>query len=503
MTTPPPPAIVQPSPAPPPRQPERIVPRAPWFRVLLATEMAERFGFFGLQATLVLYLAASAQDGGLGLRTVDAAALTGTWISLTYMLGGPGGWLADRVLGIRPTMMLGGLVSMAGHFALAVPAPAASATGLVLVSVGAGLYRPNHQAMANLLFGDSARRESGISLLYVGVQFSALIAPLVVGFVGDRVNWHAGFLCGGVVMLAGLVQLALARGTFLGVGDRPGRPLGPAGRRRLRRYGVLLGAALTALTGAIVAVMPPVGIVGLLGMCTLVAPAVAFVLLYRNRRLRPVDRRRLSAFGWVILAWTLFFTMIAQGGSVMLLFAQDSTDRDIAGFEVPAGWFLSVSPLFVLIMAPVFAWLLPRLGEGVRVVPRKFAMALLLCGGSFLVMAVAAWLGAGGGRVSPLWLVAAYLLLSCSEVVVIAVGTAAASDVLPRAFIAQTIGVLGLFAAFGGGVGSQIVWLADAVPAAAYYLGYGLVVCGVGVLIALIRRRIVRGLTAADAEPAG
>ena len=470
--------------------------RERWFSTLFFTELAERFGFFGLQAVLVIFVAQPLARGGLGLPAATAAALAGTWISVTYLLGGPGGWLADRVLGVRRTLLLGGVVTAIGHFTMAVPTTVTSGIGLLLVSAGAGLYRPNHQAMCNMLFGsESTRRESGISMLYVGVQLSALLAPLLVGLVGDRYGWHLGFLCGGVMMLLGLIVLRRGTRFFGGVGEDIARPLRGRETRRAVRIGVICGLLAIALVGlGSAGLLPVFAVISLLGLVTLVAPIVAYVLLYRDRGLTGADKTKLRSFLWVVVGWTLFFMMISQGGSVMLLFAQNSTDRNLFGFSVPASWFESVSPFCILILAPVFAWLLPRMGGGTGALPRKFTIALLLSGGSFVVMAGGALLASGGHLVSPLWLVLAYFMLSCAELIVLAAGTAAASDVVPKAYISQTIGVLGLFAAFGGGVGSQIVLIAQVLPADGYYLAFGLVVCVVGVVMLVRRRAISRGL---------
>lgn len=169
-----------------------------WYRTLFLTDMAERFGFYGMQAILVLYAVAPPGRGGLGLPAVDAAALFGAWIGLAFMFSMPGGWAGDRVLGPRRAVLAGGVVIASGHLSLAAPAGAwtgaCTALGLILLALGTGLYKPNHQAMINMMFGpDSGRRESGISLMYVGIQVSALLAPLITGYLGERVDWHLGF----------------------------------------------------------------------------------------------------------------------------------------------------------------------------------------------------------------------------------------------------------------------------------------------------------------------
>jgi POT family proton-dependent oligopeptide transporter len=480
--------------------------RPRWFRTLFITDLWERFGFFGLQSLMVLFVSTSTQSGGLGLPTAEAAALTGSWIGLTFMLGGPGGWVGDRLLGVRPTMVLGGVVIVAGHFALALPAAWSSALGLVLVSAGTGLYKPNHQAITNMMYGDSDRREAGLSWMFMGVQIGTLLAPLVVGLIGEMVSFRLGFTVTGVVMAIGVAQLMLGVQRFGGVGERPTRPLDAAARARLKRRTLIISSVVVvlgmaaAMGGALTVGM----LLALFGMAALIAPIWSYISLYRNKGLRPVDRARMRAFLWILVVWTMFFMIVAQGGSVLLLFAKDSTDRELFGLTVPTSWFQAANPFFLLVLSPVFAWALPRIKGGL---PIKFSIALTLGGGSFVLMAWAASFAMDGAKVSPLWLMVVFAMQACGELVIMVVAIAAASEILPRAYISQVIGLLSLFGALGGGLGSQIVLLAQNLPAVVYYLTYGLAAVVLGVVVGLRRKSIARGLeltaTAPEAETIG
>lgn len=472
----------------------------PWYRTLFLTDMWERFGFYGMQAILVLYAAAPADRGGLGLPVVDAAALFGAWIGLAFMCSMPGGWIGDRVLGARRALLAGGVVIALGHFSLAVPAGSftgiSTAGGLILLALGTGLYKPNHQAMINMMFGaDSGRRESGISLMYVGIQLSALLAPLITGYLGERVNWHLGFAVAGVAMLVGVVQLATASSRFGPVGAGPVWPLDAAERRTVaRRTVAVLAALLTlAVAGLLTGTLTPGSGIVVVGLTGLVVPVLAFLVVHRHPQLRAADRQRLRAFLWVFLGSALFWMMIAQDGSVLTLFARDSTDLDVAGFTLPVSWLLSATPLFILFLAPCFALALPRIRTGAAV-PTKFALGLLLAGTSFVLMAVAAALAADGTRISPLWLLTVYLMHACGELIIAAVSISAAADVLPPAFLGQTLGLLWLFAALGGGLGSQVVRLIEVLPLSTYFLGCGLAVTLAGLVFAARRHTIARAL---------
>ncbi len=483
------------------RQPQRSEYRSKWFVTLFMADLWERFGFYGLQAILVLYAVASPAKHGLGLPATDAAALFGAWMGLTFMLSLPGGWLADRWLGARPAMLAGGVVITLGYLCLSLPAAWFTPVGLLLVSLGTGLYKPNYQAMVNLMFRSSGRREAGISLVYIGIQVSALIAPLVTGFLGERVNWHLGFAAAGVTMLICVVQLALSSRHFGDVGAAPGRPLEPARRRviGIRIAAVAIPVAVLGLVGLGTGAVPPRLAIVVVGLTSLLVPVIGYVVLYRNPGLEPADRRRLRAFLWVLVGATLFWMIIAQDGSVLTLFARDDTDRDVAGFSVPASWLQSATPLFILLLAPVFAWLLPRMGRGGTGVPVKFSIGLLLAGGSFLLMAAAARLAADGTKVSPGWLMVAFFMHACGEIIVAAVGIAATADVLPRRYLSQTLGIWWLFAALGGGLGSQVVRLSEAFSLSGYFLGVGVVVTAFGLALAVRRRAVVAALAGTPA----
>jgi POT family proton-dependent oligopeptide transporter len=477
----------------------RRMPR--WFGTLFVTDTLERFGFYGMQATLVLYASAPEARGGLGLATGDAAALFGAWISVMFLLSLPGGWLGDRVLGQRRALLAGCLVSALGYLCLAVPAGWGTALGLVALAVGGGLFKPNHQAMINLMFGGRRGRESGISLMYVGVQVSALAAPLLTGYLGERVSWNLGFAVCSVSVLLTAVVLAFAAGQFRGVGARASRPLTAAERAAaVRRTGVALAvlAALVLVLGLAGVLSATVAIVAA-GVLSVVLPAVGYVVLYRNPALDTGDRRRLKGYLAVLLGATLFWMIIAHAASLLNLFARDHTDLTVAGFVVPASWLQAATPVFILVLAPLVAAVMPR-WDGRHQLAAKFATGLLLVGGGFLVMALAAANTGDGTRISPLWLVVVYLMHACGEVVVVAVTVSAAAEVLPKQFMGRVLGMLWLFAALGGGLGSGLVRLSEVVPEPAYYAGLGgaAMLAGVGFLVC--RRGLTRAL-AGDGAP--
>ncbi|MGW4799602.1 peptide MFS transporter [Nonomuraea sp. NPDC004297] len=479
----------------------RAMPR--WYLTLFTSDALERFGFYGLQAILVLYAAAPAARGGLGLPITDAATLFGAWIGFMFMLSIAGGWLGDRVLGNRRALLAGCVTGMAGYLFLAVPAGWGAVIGLPLVAIGGAVYKPNHQAMINLMFGGSRGREAGISLMYVATQVSALAAPLLVGYLGERVSWSLAFGVAALVMMATAVQIAVSAGQFGEVGNRPVRPLTSGERTSVARRGGL-GAAL------VVVALIALGLAGLLsvslaivlvGVFSVIVPIVCYTVVYRNPGLGPDDRRRLRSFLAVFLGSTLFWMIIAHAASLLNLFARDHVDRVVFGMEIPASWLQAATPLFILALAPLIAVGLPALA-GRHHVPVKLAIGLILVGGGFLLMSLTTVFAASGEKVSPLWLVVVYLTHACGEVIVAAVIISAAADVLPPGFMGRTLGLMWLFAGLGGGLGSGVVRLAEVVPEPLYYLGLGSVAAACGLAFALGRRALVNGLTAGLDAPA-
>ncbi|MDW4905899.1 oligopeptide:H+ symporter [Streptomyces sp. ADMS] len=473
-----------------------------WFGTLFVVDLWERFSFYGMLAILYLYLVADPHDGGLGMTEGDAAALSGLYMSLVFMSALPGGWLTDRVFGARRATLYGGLLITAGHLLLAVPADGWLYPGLGLVVAGSGLVKPGMASMVGRMYGGQPeRREAAFSLFYMSIQVSALLAPLITGFLGETVHWHLGFGAAALGMVVGVICYAVGWSGFGEVGARPERPL-PAGELRpvLRRTG-LYGAlpALLVLTGAVTDVLGLRQVLMLAGLAVLTTPVLYFRALLRAPEIGPAERGRLRALRWMLLASSGFWLLFAQGPALLNLFARDSVDRVVGGWTVPASWFQSVQPLFLLLLSPIAAGLWLRLGRRAGA-PAKFAAGLLLGGGAFVVMAAAAS-AASSGAVSPLWLIAVYLLLVCGELAVAPIGLSLAAEVAPPGFTGRMLGLFWLFAAVGAASGGQLARLADVVPEPLYYLVLSLVGLVVGVALT-VRGGSLKGRLAGAREGA-
>ncbi|TJZ52156.1 MFS transporter [Streptomyces piniterrae] len=449
------------------------------FVTLLGVDLWERFSFYGMAAILVLYLTAAPADGGLGMAPQTATALFAAYMSLNFMAGLPGGWLADRVLGARRAVLLGGALIATGHAVLSLTSAPALYAGLALIVAGTGLTKPALAAMVAAVSG-AGKREEAFSRFYMCIQFSALLAPVVTGLLAEKVAWHLGFAAAAFGMVVGLGQFGFGLRAFAEVGRRPPRPVSRAeARTAVRRASVVLAVAAAAVTAVALGVLPLTAVLALLGLPTLTLP---FVYLRTLSRRTPVDGNRLSAFTAVMGASAAFWMIFAQSGSVLSLFAERHTDRAALGFDIPASWFQSVHPLFVLLLAPFVT----RLRGAVTT---KFAGALVAAGLSFVIMA-AATVAAQDGPVSMGWLMGVYLLYSFGEIVLAPAGLALAAAVAPAGFTSRFLALNGMFAAVGVVLGGQLYRLTAVLPLSVYFLLMGTAVLAVGAAVAATARRL-------------
>ncbi|WP_214410557.1 peptide MFS transporter [Sphaerisporangium fuscum] len=463
-----------------------------WFATLFLTDMWERFSFYGMQAILVLYAVTPAERGGLGLPAPTAAALFGAYMATVFLLAQPGGWIGDRVLGERRAVTYGGCLITAGHLCMALPVTGSAYAGLALIALGTGLLKPSLSALLSRFYGRSVKREAAFSIFYMSIQVSAMLAPIVTGFLGEYVSWHAGFGAAAVGMAFGVAQFAAGARHLEGQGERPVRRASRAELAVLYRRAGVAAAVVAVLVAAdvVAGTFSVEHVLMALGLVSLVAPPVALRALRRDPALSAGDRRRLGAATWLLLCSALFWMVVSQAGSLLNLFARDHVDRAVGAFTLPAGWLQSATPLIILIVAPLFARTWLRLGDrfGVR---EKFVLGLVLAGSSFLVMFGAA-AEAGDGRVPVLWLLAVYLLQACGEITLGPVGLSAVAGAAPPAFRVRMMGLYWLFVAFGASLGSIVVRASAAISPAAYYLLVGAALVAAAGALALFGGRVKR-----------
>jgi POT family proton-dependent oligopeptide transporter len=466
---------------------------------LFTTEMWERFSYYGMRAILVLFLVAPAATGGFGLPEGAAKALVGVYMASVYLVALPGGWIADRVLGSRRCVLLGGVVIMLGHIAMAIPGGRGMVyTGLTLIIMGTGLLKPNIATLVGRLYrkDDDAHRDAGFSLFYMGVNLGALLGPLVAGTLGQQVSWHLGFGAAAVGMAAGLVQYVLGQ-RHLKDGGPPHR-LTPEERRHFARSGAiaLVAAAVTLVVTLRIGVFTLDTITWALTVTSIVVAVGYFMFMfYGSHEITPAERLRLRAYVWLFIAAAVFQMIYDQGATELSVFAARRTDLSVGGWQMPSSWLQSVNPVMVLLLAPVFAALWVRVGDRVSI-PVKFAMGLTLAGVSFLVMSMAALAASGDTKVSVGWLLLTYLVQTAGELCLSPVGLSATAKLAPAAFAGQMMGVWYLATSVGDAVGGQLTRLSGtALTQPAYFLGLGLIafIAAATMLVASPRLRRLMG----------
>ena len=387
--------------------------------LLFGTEMWERFSYYAMRALLVLYLIdqVRAEGGGLGWDHASALQLYGTFTMLVYVTPLIGGWLADNWLGQRTAILAGAVLMALGQFCLALPhswfaSPLpAFYSGLALLVLGNGLFKPNISTMVGDLYSATdRRRDSAFTVFYLGINAGMFLAGIAVGITIDAFgyqqadllvrNYQAGFLLAGIGMLLALVlQLTLARPLLGSIGIEPAA-------RKARRLQPQQQISLTK---------------------------------------QEIDRLKvLLVMGlFTIIFWAGF----EQAGGLMNIYADRFTDRNVGSWQINPTYFQSLNPLFILIFAPIMAALWLKLGKREPNSPLKFALGLLLLGIGFLFMVGASLQYSSDSKASLWWLVFAYLFFTLGELCLSPIGLALVSRLAPLRVASLLMGAWYLFLA--------------------------------------------------------
>lgn len=421
---------------------------------LFMTEMWERFSYYGMRALLVYYLvsggadaATGSQGGGLAMTAATTTAIYSVYVSMVYLMAMPGGWFGDRVWGARKTVAIAGFVIIAGHISLAVPGQAMFFVGLILVAAGSGLLKANISTMVGHLYDgpEDPRRDGGFTLFYIGINLGAFVAPFVVGTVGKEHNWHMGFALAAVGMALGLAQFLLGTKHLSPKSSLIPNPLSPEERKAVLTKVALAVLGIAVFYGAVVALgaytlnwaLVPLTLAGLL------IPIAVLTRIKRDKDLSLTEQSKMTAYIFFFIAAAVFWMIYDQGGSTLSLFADDKTADTVFGLGFSATWYQSLNPLFVMALAPVFAWLwlwLARKNQEPNTIV-KFAMGLVLVGASFFVFIVPMNMAGDGTMVSPMWLVSIYMIQTIGELCLSPVGLSVTTKMAPQKYASQMMGV--------------------------------------------------------------
>ena len=458
---------------------------------LFFTEMWERFSYYGMRAILVLFMTNAVVTGGMGLDDVTATAIYGLYTAAVYMVALPGGWIADRLLGLRRAVFLGGCVIAAGHFTMAVPSTITFYLGLSLIVIGTGLLKPNISAIVGDLYPEGgARRDAGFSIYYMGINAGAFFGSLVCGYLGEAVDWHLGFGAAGIGMVLGLVQYQIggrhlgAAGLLSGAAQSP-EARASARRSLLRAVEVIVGLALVlSVLQSIGAIhMTLIGFADSTGIfiVSLVAVFLLYVAFFSG--LTVVERKRIGVIWVCFLAAACFWSGFEQAGSSMNLFAERLTDRMIGGWEMPASWLQSVNALFIILLAPVFSALWLWLGARSPSIPGKMALGLLQLSVGFAVMAWASVYASAEHPVNPSWLVVTYFFHTTGELCLSPIGLSSITKLSPQRYVGQMMGIWFMGAALGNLVAGRVAGLIGSLPLPQLFGAVTLFSMGAGLLL--------------------
>jgi len=471
-------------------------PRPLW--MLFMTEFWERFAFYGMRWALTLYIVAQF-FGGDASGQAYASRTYGAFLALVYATAIFGGYVADRIIGYQRSILLGALVSALGYFTIMVPSQGMFLLGLATIIVGNGLFKPNISAQVGQLYaqGDE-RRDSGFTIFYMGINAGAFFAPIITGILAEKFAgpampaYKAVFLAAGIGMLISTVWFWFGR-----------RQMGAIGRPPAGAEGI--GRVLAVVVGVAVAIPVVYFLMSIDASIVLWILAALFVglcvmVLVEGVREGKVSRDRSLAMLIIFVFNVLFWMFFEQAGSSFNFLAQNIVNRDLGGWEFQVGWFQSVNPIAILVLAPLFAWLWLRLGRANPSIPRKFGIGLILNGLAFLLLMFAlSNLVDPASRTIPFWtLFMVYVVQTAGELCLSPIGLSMVTKLAPLRvvglamggwFLSTAIGnnLSGIFAGHVSGESGMTVASAQA----GYTFGFWALL-GAGVLLFLIAPLINR-----------
>lgn len=457
---------------------------------LFGVEMWERFSFYGMQGIVLLYLYYTASQGGLGMDEGTASAVIGAYGGLVYLATIPGAWLADRVLGSERTLFYSACLIMLGHIALsALPGYAGVIAGLLMVGIGSGGLKANATALVGTLYAEGdERRDAGFSIFYMGINLGALFGPLLTGLLQQEAGFHIGFLAAALGMALGLAQYAVGRKQLPAEAHVVHNPLTASERTKV------VAVAVVALVAVLVLVLSGLVTAENLATWVLVVTAVGAVLLFlriaSSKKIDGVERGRVWAFVPMFLASTAFWSLYQQQFTVVTIYSDKRLDRDLFGWEMPVSWVQSINPVFIIVLAPLFAALWTRLGSRQPSTPLKFALGTAIMGVAFLLFVPMA---GGGPQSAPLLaLIGILLVFTVAELLLSPVGLSLATKLAPEAFKTQMVSLFFLSVALGSVLAGYLGKFYSADHEAAYFGVLGLISVAVGLALAAVTKPIRR-----------
>ena len=399
---------------------------------LFFTEMWERFSYYGMRALLVLYLVNS-----LNYSEADALHIYAIYTGLVYLTPINGGYIADRFLGAQKTIFIGGITMMLGHFLMAFPSLLYLAMGLLII--GNGYFKPNISTLLGKLYRkNDVRRDSGFSIFYIGINLGAFLAPLIVGYVGETINWHYGFAIAGIGMFAGLVQFYFGQNTIIKEDISKNTK-----RLDSRDWVSILFFSLINIP-IILLIFKVNSFINLYVFEILFLFFTYLIILFINKKNKKLlidnDLKRIIYIGILSLFVIFFWIGFEQAGGSLTLYASNSVDRNLFGFVIPASFFQSINPLIIILLGPLIANIWLRVDNSKRKfnTSQKMSLGLILLScGFFLIMYVN---NSSVSSISLWWLVAVYFLHTLGELCLSPIGLSMVTKVSPKKIASLMMG---------------------------------------------------------------
>lgn len=417
--------------------------------ILFFTEMWERFSFYGMRAILVLYLVAktTGENPGLGWTNKEALSLYGWYTMLVYVMSIPGGWLADKFLGQKKSVLYGGILLVAGHGILSVEETWAFYSGLALIVAGVGMLKPNISTMVGGLYppGD-IRRDKGFTIFYIGINVGAFLASLTVGYVGEVYGWHYGFGLAAIGMTLGLIQYIVGQKHLKYVGNHLPKSADPE------------------------------------------------VLAAANRPLTKVEKDRIKVLLLSFLLVIVFWGAYEQAGGLMNIYAMEKTNRFLGTFEIPASWFQSLNPLYIILLGTLVAgfWAKRKLKGKNASSLFKMCIGLIIMGTGFFFMTGATAQFHAEGSSAMYWLVLAYLFHTTGELCLSPVALSYITKLTPAKYASIMMGIFFAMTGFGDKIAGLLGESASEWGEYTVFTGIAIFSVTFGILVLFIRKPLER-----------
>src|SRR5690554_17899 len=415
--------------------------------ILFFTEMWERFSYYGMRAILVLYLVAetTSANPGLGWTNAEALSVYGWYTMFVYVASIPGGWIADKFLGQKQSVLVGGILLVAGHAILSIEEMWAFYSGLGLIVAGVGMLKPNISTMVGGLYKDGdIRRDKGFTIFYIGINIGAFLSSIIVGYVGETYGWHYGFGLAAIGMALGLIQYLVGQKHLKYVGNNTNKSIDPEEKAAMKRP------------------------------------------------LNKIEKDRMIVLFISFLLVIVFWGAFEQAGGLMNLYASEKTDRFLMGWEVPASWFQSLNAMFIIILGTTVAayWAKRKLKGKVSTSLFKMSIGLVIMGLGFFFMTAAAGQYNNEGSSAMYWLVLAYLFHTIGELCLSPVALSYITKLAPLKYASLMMGVYFAMTGFGNLLAGFLGQSASDLGEYTVFTGIAIFAVAFGILVLLVRRKL-------------